>query len=206
MNRLTTVAGGFGRSVTRRTSGGVSVSPLGSEVQGDGLLAQAKAIEAELQAVLESAPVEQAYTEALALHVQAKHEQVARIEDRIENLIDRQQARLQQTQTRQPGILSLPGVKRAWQNQQMQQQARLQTLHARLDVVREIKEGMGLHSPRIEEMATRKLRAENPVLASDWDEMRVAARHHQQHARREAQVRKLERPGRAQSLGISRHT
>jgi hypothetical protein len=45
--------------------------------------------------------------------------------------------------------------------------------------VREIKEGMGIYSTRIEEMATRKMRAENPELASDWDAMREAGRKHQ---------------------------
>jgi hypothetical protein len=37
---------------------------------------------------------------------------VERIEDRLENLIDRQQARLQQMQTKTLGVLSLPSTKR----------------------------------------------------------------------------------------------
>nr|BAE19715.1 TraN [Sphingomonas sp. A1] len=91
----------------------------------------------------------------------------------------------------------------------MQQQARLQSLHVRLEAVREIKEGMGLHSPKVEELATRKMRAENPELASDWDAMREAARRHQALQRREEQERKQaqaleQRPGRSQSLGLTR--
>jgi HD-GYP domain-containing protein (c-di-GMP phosphodiesterase class II) len=171
-------------------------------------MAAAEAAEAEQQAALEAAPLDQTYQEALALYVQGKHDQVERIEDRLENLIDRQQARLQQTQANSPGLLSRPGAKRSWQNQQMQQQARLQTLHVRLEAVREIKEGMGLHSPKIEELATRKMRAENPELAADWDAMREAARRHQALMRREEQKRKeslaLERPGRSQNLGLTR--
>ena len=139
--------------------------------------------------------------------MQAKHDQVERIEDRLEQLVDRQQARLQQLQSNAPGLLSLPGTRRAWQNQQVQQQARLQTLHVRLEAVREIKEGMGLHSPKIEELATRKMRAENPELAADWDAMRQAARRHELLMRKQEQERKqtqaLERPGRAQTLGLS---
>jgi hypothetical protein len=188
---------GFATSTTSRT-----------DAAGDGLLAAAEATEAEQQAALEAAPLDQTYQEALALYVQAKHDQVERIEDRLENLIDRQQARLQQTQANQPGLLSRPGAKRAWQNQQMQQQARLQSLHVRLEAVREIKEGMGLHSPKVEELATRKMRAEKPELAADWDAMREAARRHQALQRREEQERKqaqaLERPGRSQSLGLTR--
>jgi len=195
--RIQPASAGFATSTTSRT-----------DAAGDGLLAAAEATEAEQQAALEAAPLDQTCQEALALYVQAKHDQVERIEDRLENLIDRQQARLQQTQANQPGLLSRPGAKRAWQNQQMQQQARLQSLHVRLEAVREIKEGMGLHSPKVEELATRKMRAEKPELAADWDAMREAARRHQALQRREEQERKqaqaLERPGRSQSLGLTR--
>lgn len=209
MRRLTPTAGRADARRIQPASAGFTTSTTSrTDAAGDGLLAAAEATEAEQQAALEAAPLDQTYQEALALYVQAKHDQVERIEDRLENLIDRQQARLQQTQANQPGLLSRPGAKRAWQNQQMQQQARLQSLHVRLEAVREIKEGMGLHSPKVEELATRKMRAENPELASDWDAMREAARRHQALQRREEQERKqaqaLERPGRSQSLGLTR--
>lgn len=209
MRRLTPTAGRADARRIQPASAGFATSTTSrTDAAGDGLLAAAEATEAEQQAALEAAPLDQTYQEALALYVQAKHDQVERIEDRLENLIDRQQARLQQTQANQPGLLSLPGAKRAWQNQQMQQQARLQSLHVRLEAVREIKEGMGLHSPKVEELATRKMRAEKPELAADWDAMREAARRHQALQRREEQERKqaqaLERPGRSQSLGLTR--
>jgi hypothetical protein len=172
---------------------------------GDSLLIAAESVEREQQALLEAAPIEQTYQEALALHVQSKHSQVERIEDRLENLIDQQQARLQQTQASTPGLLSFPSARHAWQRQLTQQQARLQTLHTRLEAVREIKEGMGLHVPKIEELATRKMRAENPDLAADWDSMREATRRHQMLVRQKEQQRALsqERPGRSLSLGLS---
>ncbi|EYS85029.1 conjugal transfer protein [Cupriavidus sp. SK-4] len=209
MRRLTPTAGRADARRIQPASAGFATSTTSrTDAAGDGLLAAAEATEAEQQAALEAAPLDQTYQEALALYVQAKHDQVERIEDRLENLIDRQQARLQQTQANQPGLLSRPGAKRAWQNQQMQQQARLQSLHVRLEAVREIKEGMGLHSPKVEELATRKMRAEKPELAADWDAMRDAARRHQALQRREEQERKqaqaLERPGRSQSLGLTR--
>lgn len=209
MRRLTPTAGRADARRIQPASAGLATSTTSrTDAAGDGLLAAAEATEAEQQAALEAAPLDQTYQEALALYVQAKHDQVERIEDRLENLIDRQQARLQQTQANQPGLLSRPGAKRAWQNQQMQQQARLQSLHVRLEAVREIKEGMGLHSPKVEELATRKMRAEKPELAADWDAMREAARRHQALQRREEQERKqaqaLERPGRSQSLGLTR--
>jgi len=209
LRRLTPTAGrADARRIQPASAGFATGTTSRTDAAGDGLLAAAEATEAEQQAALEAAPLDQTYQEALALYVQAKHDQVERIEDRLENLIDRQQARLQQTQANQPGLLSRPGAKRAWQNQQMQQQARLQSLHVRLEAVREIKEGMGLHSPKVEELATRKMRAEKPELAADWDAMREAARRHQALQRREEQERKqaqaLERPGRSQSLGLTR--
>ncbi|MGV1109525.1 IncP plasmid survival protein KfrC family protein [Xanthomonas translucens] len=210
MRHLTPNAGwADSRRVQPATAAGSATSTTSrAAATGDGLLAAAEAADTEQQAALEAAPLDQTYQEALALYVQAKHDQVERVEDRLENLIERQQARLQQTQANQPGLLTRPGAKRAWQNQQMQQQARLQSLHVRLEAVREIKEGMGLHSPKVEELATRKMRAENPELASDWDAMREAARRHQALLRREEQEKKqaqtLERPGRSQSLGLTR--
>ncbi|EOW8879065.1 IncP plasmid survival protein KfrC family protein [Escherichia coli] len=171
----------------------------------DDSLEAAQSFEREQQALLEAAPVEQAYQEGLELHIRAKHDQVQRVEDRLEGLIDRQQARLQQMQAKPPGFLALPSAKRAWNTQKAQQQARLQTLHYRLELVREIKEGMGVHSPRVEELATRKMRAENPELAADWDAMREAARRHQVMARqqeKEREQKQTQERSRSQTLGL----
>lgn len=81
-----------------------------NEALGADLLEAAQAAEVEQQAALEAAPIEQSYTEALALYVQAKHDQVERIEDRLEQLIDRQRARLQQTQANAPGRAQTLGL------------------------------------------------------------------------------------------------
>jgi hypothetical protein len=158
------------------------------------------------QDLLESSPVEQAYQETLAIYVQGKEEQVGRIEDRLEDLVEMQEARLQQMQVKHPGCLARPGARKAWQNNVSAQKARLVTLQKRLDAVRGIREEMGLHSPRIEEMATRKLRAENPQLAADWSAMRESARRQQLLEKRQEQERKKtlerQRPGREQSLSL----
>lgn len=176
-----------------------SVSQAGQGGSADGgLLETAESLEREQQALVEATPIEQTYQESLTVYIQAKHDQVERIENRLESVIDRQQARLQQIQARAPGWLSMPGTKRAWQTQEVQQQARLQTLHHRLESVREIKEGMGLHAPKIEELATRKMRAENPELASNRDAMCEAVRRHQ--AMLQKQTR--EERSRGQSLGL----
>jgi adenine/guanine phosphoribosyltransferase-like PRPP-binding protein len=172
--------------------------------QDDASLVETNAVEQEQHAMLESAPVEQTYQEALVLHVQAKHTQVERIEDRLESLIGKHQAQLQQLQANAPRLLSLPSTKRSWQVQQSQQQARLHTLHNRLESVREIKDGMGVHSPKIEELATRKMRAENPELAADWDSMREASRRHLLLSRQQESERaRKQEQGRSQSLGLT---
>jgi hypothetical protein len=178
----------------------------GIRTAGEALSGAAQDLERAQQALLESAAIEQAYQQAQAAYVQAKHAQVERIEDRLESLIDRQQARLQQTQQSRPGLLAMPGAKRVWQSQQAQQQARLHTLQGRLEAVREIKEGMGLLSPKIEELATRKLRAEHPKLTADWDALQEASRRRQialrQQAKDHAQTQES-RPSRSPSRGFA---
>lgn len=184
-----------------------SASSVVATSEGKELLEAAQEIERELRAALEAAPIEQTYQEALALYVQSKSAQVEHIEDRLENLIDRQQARLQHTQAGKPGFLTWPGTRQTWQSKQVQQQARLQVLHTRLEIVRDIKEGMGIHGSKIEELATHKLRTERPELASDWDAMREATRRHQAHTRKQERERKLaqeQRLGRSNSLRLSR--
>ena len=119
--------------------------------------------------------LEQNYRETLGSYILAKYEQAdhieSRIESRLEHLIDRRQTHLQQRQLSQPGFLSLPATRKAWQAQQARQQAGLNRLRARLKTVQEIKSGM-----RIEAFATSKMRKENPQLARDWDAMRQANR------------------------------
>jgi myosin heavy subunit len=158
--------------------------------QTDGLLARAEETQTEQQAILETSPLASEYSAALAAQIEAKQDQAARIEDRLEGVIERQESRIMQIEARQPGLLALPGQRARWRGQVQQQQALLQRLHTRLENVREIREGMGVHVPRIEELATRKLRAEQPKLAEGWDEMKEAARRHQALMRKKEQERR----------------
>ncbi|PSL90778.1 IncP plasmid survival protein KfrC family protein [Pseudomonas sp. R9.37] len=181
--------------------------------EGDTLHAAAEDAHSEQQALLEASPLASQYAAALAAHVEAKHDQVERIEDRLEGVIEQQEAKLHQIEAKQPGILSMPSTRANWQSQVQQQQALLQRLHGRLEGVREIKEGMGLHGPRVEELAARKLRHDEPELAEGWDDMRAAQRAHEALMRKQDQEKriKLEREqsagqgrGQAQSLNLSR--
>lgn len=187
-----------------------SVRQVGMEVeaQADGLLDRAVEAQSEQTALLEATPLESQYSAAFAAQVEAKHDQAERIEDKLENLIEQQASRLQQAQARQPGMLALPGARAKWQQQMQQQQSTMQRLHGRLEAVREIKEGMGVHGPRIEELATRKLRTQEPELASDWDDMQETQRRHQALQRKQEKRQEQEREHREQlgwgmRLGLS---
>lgn len=176
-----------------------------SSLTGENLFLSAKGVEVKQQAIIEGVSVKQNYQETLAIYVQAKHNQAESIKDRLENLINQQQAQLQQTQSNRPSVLSMPGTRKAWQASQVKQQSRLQTLHIRLEKIQEIKESMGLHSTRIEEMATRKMRAENPKLATDWDLMKQAKRQHQALMKKQEQEkRQTQEKSRSLSLGLNR--
>lgn len=200
------------QQTARATLAGARQAGADAEVQADALQDRALEAQAEQAALLEASPLESQYSAAFAAQVEAKHDQAERIEDRLEDLIERQESRMEQAQVKQPGMLALPSTRAKWQ-QQMQQQATLQRLHGRLETVREIKEGMGIHSPRIEELAARKLRAQEPELASEWADMREAQRRHEALQRKEEQEKKqaqdrerreqIERTGRGLRLGLS---
>jgi hypothetical protein len=159
-----------------RTSQQTIAASFDAEAQADGLLERAKADQAEQAALLETPSIESLYTIALAAQLESKHNQVERIEDRLENLIEQQSSKLQQSRSQQPGLIALPNTRTRWQQQVQQQQSTMQRLQGRLETVREIKDGMGAHGPRIEEMATRRLRHLEPGLATEWDEQQEEQR------------------------------
>ena len=178
--------------------------------EADSLLHRAKDTQDEQVAAIDASPLESRYNAALSVQLEAKLDQAESIEDRLEHLIEQQASRLQQAQARQPGMLSLPGARAKWNDSIQQQQASMLRLQSRLEMVRDIKDGMGLHGPRIEELATRKLRDKEPELADAWDELREAQRLHQLHQRRIEQDKKhaLEKAqrltqGGGQSLGLA---
>jgi|CXWL01.1.fsa_nt_gi hypothetical protein len=158
------------------------------------LLENAYIVEREQQALIETlAPIDEVYQETLSVYVDAKHRQVDRIEDNIERMIDQQQSRLQQN--KQPGLLSSPSSKRAWQSQQVKQQARLQMLHTRLEIVREIANDMGIYAPRVEELAHRKMRTHEPELVVVWDGIQAAKRHNEALSRMQEKENKMKQTG-----------
>jgi len=187
----------------------IKLAEQDNDAQVDALFEQAQDVLAE-QVALFDTPLESQYSAAFAAQVEAKHDQAERIEDKIENQIELQASRLQLAQSRQPNIFALPGARAKWQQQMQQQKSTMQHLQGRLESVREIKEGMGIHGSRIEELATRKFRAQEPELVSDWSDMREAQRQYQALQRKQEQDKKralereqLDTRGRSMGLGLS---
>ena len=161
---------------------------------GQALEAQAQALATEQAALLESSSVQARYDQALGEYVEQKAEQAEALEQRLEGLVERQQAQLQQNMAARPGWLALPSTRAAWEQGNQRCQARLQQLQARLERVQDLHHGMGLYTPRIEELAARRLRAEDPELAEQWSLQRQAER----------SLTEAQRRSQAQGLGRSR--
>ncbi|EIR2562972.1 TPA: IncP plasmid survival protein KfrC family protein [Escherichia coli] len=174
-----------------------SLHRLQSDIKPD-LLAESEAVNIleqvqqlnDEQLQLINDPIEQEYKDAVEAAVVEKETQAENLENRLESLIDKQEAILQQMMSRQPGFLALPGQKVKWQVQVQQQQSLLSRLQNRLETVKDIHEGMGLHGPRIHELATAKVRHDKPELAEGWDEMRAAQRAHENLMRKQAKKQK----------------
>lgn len=143
---------------------------------GQGIEAQVQALAAEQAALLQGSSVQARYDQALGELVEQKADQAGALEQRLENMLDRQQAQLQQNMASRPGMIALPSTRAAWEQANQRCQVRLQQLQARLERVQDLHHGMGLYSPRIEEMAARQLRAQQPELVEQWSMQRQAER------------------------------
>lgn len=172
-------AAGAATDERREVTPGLEAHDVSREAEAQRLVESAVSEKREQQAMVEASPLEKTWQESLAAYVQLKHDQVARLEDRLEKLLASTQKDLKRSAERKPGVFAFPRTRRAWQNNQTRLKSRVQSLVNRLGVVREIRSGMGVFAPRIEELATRKMRAAHPEMASDWDAMREAFRANQ---------------------------
>ena len=99
------------QQTARATLAGARQAGADAEVQADALQDRALEAQAEQAALLEASPLESQYSAAFAAQVEAKHDQAERVEDRLEDLIERQESRMQQAQAKQPGMLALPSTR-----------------------------------------------------------------------------------------------
>jgi hypothetical protein len=155
-----------------------------SESLIDAFFEQTKELQSE-QLSLFDTQLDSSYRAALESHIEEKQEQVEQIEERLDDLIELQLSRLQKAQAQEPGLFALPGSRQKWQAQILRLQSTMQRLNNRLEAVREIKDGMGVHAPRIEELACRKLHHNEPDLAQKWGDMQEAIRRQQVMGRKE---------------------
>jgi hypothetical protein len=154
--------------------------------QSDALLTRALAAQSEqAQLVDVDATLESRYNAALAAQVEAVHDQIATLEDRLEVAISLYSTKLRTTQTHPPGFFSKAVTRSGWQDQIQRQQCTVFRMQNRLEQIRDIKDGMGFLVPRIQEIAESRLRAKSPELVRLWDELQVADRMHQNMLRKQ---------------------
>ncbi len=133
------------------------------------LVFQAHKAEIEQQNVIDTARLTETYEQTKDIYIQAKYDQVTRIEYRLEHMIKGQESKVQQSLLSKPSIFSMPATKKSWDTLKNSHKSRLEQLKLRLHHVRDVKEEMTLHGPKLEQMAIRKMRAENEEIASSWD-------------------------------------
>ena len=170
--------------------------------EGQQLEMAAEVAAVEQSALLATEASAQSYPLALADAIEAKQEQVDRLEGRLQHQVLAHEARLRALAIRRPGRLSGPGTRRDWQAQQGRQRQILLRLHGRLEVVREIRQAMELHGSRIETLAEQRLRRREPELAERWDALRAARRGQQALQRQQASVQAA---AHGQVRGLSRN-
>ena len=139
------------------------------------------------QAVAETqeAPEEGAssFKDALLEKVEEKHDQIGRLEGRLENLVERQLASLVDLEQSRPGRFSRSRVRLAWEQRHEIEASRLVRSQSRLEKVREIRDGLAPAGPTIEDLAFRKLRHASPELVDGWIKSEEARRRHVEHFR-----------------------
>lgn len=161
-----------------------------------------RTLEAEQQALLAHPPQDMDYSATLQIYVRAKYEQVERIEEKLKTQEAQAARALRTIQMNQPGPLSRPSTRRTWAMNRSLQTERLLAVQNRLNTVHTIKEGMNLHSPRLDEMAVRKLRFHHSELAKEWEMNQEGARRARLLS---AQPRRLQRaPWLALGIGLDR--
>jgi hypothetical protein len=133
----------------------------------------------------------------LGVYVQERAEQIDRLQSGLAAALTSEQAQLQAIQQRAPGWTAAKKVHAEWEQQVARRKTRIAQIAQRLDRVGEIEEAAGVYAEtKIEELAERKLRFDNPGLAQDWDKI--------QRRERQASIPTIESTqSRGQDLGRS---
>lgn len=123
------------------------------------------AMEAERQ---QNFLIENQYTDSLNSIINEKNEQVKRLETKLSKLITDANSQIGRLQFSKPGMFSLPAKRKEWDNKINQQKHIVTIATQRLELVHEIRDDMGLHSSKIEDMAKKKLYFRDPLLVKKY--------------------------------------
>ena len=162
-----------------RESQGPAQEGLNAPDEAKAAGAFARGIEAD-QARLRDQSVGERYQASLQTYLLANTQRIDRIENRLETLIENQQAALGEMEAQRPGLFSSAGTRAGWMAGREAALDRLQTLHGRMSRVEELKE-------KSAELAEEKMRGHEPELAGAWDAARRAQRGQQEEQRRDRQ-------------------
>ena len=116
--------------------------------------------------------LEQEYNDRFGVYVQEKAEQINRLKSDLAEAIASEQRQLDVIQQTRPGWSAGKQARTQWRQRIAQHQARIAQLTVRLERVGEIKEAAGIYAEtKVQELAERKLRFDNPKLAEEWDKI-----------------------------------
>lgn len=111
------------------------------------------------------------------------------------SILDRQAAQLQATRSLQPGRLALSSSRARWLSQCQQQEATLQRIQSRLQMVRELRDGLGIGGTRMVDLARQRLAHEQPGLVAERDAAVRAERQSREERRSAAEDAHLRTTG-----------
>ena len=180
--------------------------PSGGQGRETGLKEQAEGLANDQESLAVAAEIEKRYDAVFQNYLEAKHEQVERLTDKLEHMIENQQSILTRLENKRPGFLARPSTRQAWSQTVQQQKTKIRRMERRLGRVHEIEEGMTVTGPKLVELASRKIRAHDPELAKSWEGIREELRRQQEkerQAKRDQKKTQKQSRGRAQSRGLS---
>ena len=116
----------------------------------------------------EDLSIPEQYEFALDLVTTARFEKAEFLENKIENMIEKQITQLRQIKQNRPNFLPLSKKKKVWNKNLAKHQTTINRLRERLRVVHEVKERVTHEGPTIEIFAKKKLQFKDPSLVTKY--------------------------------------